>query len=129
MVIAHINIWYSSGFGYTENMLPKALAKQGHEVHLITSNTQIYWYEPMYKEVYEDRLGPSITAANTFQENGVTIHRLPFFRFCPFKSTIHQFEQFGIHGIYQMLEKIKPDVIQCQGINLYTTFFVLVIKN
>ena len=35
MKIVHINIWYSSGFGYTENMLPKALAEEGHEVHLI----------------------------------------------------------------------------------------------
>lgn len=123
MKIAHINIWYSSGFGYTENMLPKALAKEGHEVHLITSNTQIYWYEPMYKEVYEDRLGPAITAVHTFEENGVTIHRLPYFKFCPFKAKFHQFEEFGIQGIYQLLEKIKPDVIQCQGINLYFTFY------
>lgn len=123
MKIAHINIWYSSDFGYTENMLPKALARLGHEVHLITSNTQIYWYEPLYKEVYEKRLGPGITAAHTFEENGVIIHRLPHFLFCPFKSKFHQFEQFGIHGIYQLLEKIKPDVIQSQGINLYTTFY------
>lgn len=123
MKIAHINIWYSSGFGYTENMLPKALAKQGHDVHLITSNTNIYWYESLYKDVYEDRLGPAITAAHSFEENGVKVHRLPYFNFCPIKSKIHQFEQFGIHGIYQLLERIKPDVIQSQGINLYTTFY------
>lgn len=123
LTIVHLNIWYSSGFGYTENMLPKALAKQGHEVHLITSNTQIYWYEPMYKQVYEERLGPGITSCSTFEENGVTIHRLPFFKFCPFKSSFHQFEQFGVSGVYQLIEKIKPDVIQSQGINLYTTFY------
>lgn len=123
MKIAHINIWYSPGFGYTENMLPKALAEEGHEVHLITTNTQIYWYEKMYKEVYEDRLGPGITEARKFEENGVTIHRLPYFNFCPFKSKIHQFEQFGMQGVYQLLERLKPDVIQTQGINLYSTFY------
>lgn len=123
MKIVHINIWYSSGFGYTENMLPKALAEEGHEVHLITTNTQIYWYESMYKEVYEKRLGPGITAANKFNENGVTIHRLPYFKFCPFKSRFHQFEEFGMQGIYQLLVRLKPDVIQTQGINLYSTFY------
>lgn len=124
MKIVHINLSYSTGFGYTENMLPKALVKLGHEVHLITSNTQIYWYDKkMYKEVYEDRLGPSITAVQSFEENGVIIHRLPYFKFCPFKSLFHQFDQFGIEGIYQYLERLKPDVIQCQGINLYTTFY------
>ena len=123
MKIAHTNIWYSSGFGYTENMLPKALAKEGHEVHLITSNTQIYWYESLYKDVYQERLGPAITSVHSFEENGVKIHRLPYFLFCPFKSKFHQFEEFGIQGIYQLLEKIKPDIIQCQGINLHTTFY------
>ncbi|MDB9721093.1 glycosyltransferase family 4 protein [Winogradskyella sp.] len=124
MKIVHINLSYSSGFGYTENMLLKALAKLGHEVHLITTNTQIYWYENiMYKEVYEERLGPAITAVHSFEEHGVIIHRLPYFKFCPFKSWFHQFDQFGIEGIYQYLNKIKPDIIQCQEINLYSTFY------
>lgn len=123
MRIAHINIWYSKGFGYTENMLPKALARLGHEVHLITTNTQIYWYESMYKDVYEPMLGPGITSCDTFEENNVIIHRLPFYLFCPFKSKFHQFEQFGMMGIYQLLERIKPDVIQTQGINLISTFY------
>jgi glycosyltransferase involved in cell wall biosynthesis len=124
MRIVHINLSYSSGFGYTENMLPKAFADFGNDVHIITTNTQIYWYDKvMYNEVYEERLGPAITAVHTFEENGVIIHRLPYFLFCPFKSQFHQFEQYGIQGIYQILERIKPDIIQCQEINLYSTFY------
>lgn len=123
MKIAHIHFWYSQGFGYTENMLPKALAKLGHDVHLITSNTQIYWHEPMYKEVYEPILGNGITACGNFEENGVKIYRLPHFTHCPFKKKIHHFENNGIKNIYQTLERLKPDVIQTQGIYLYSTYY------
>jgi len=123
MKIVHIHYWYSKGFGYTENMLPGSLEKYGHEVHFITTNTQIYWYESMYKDVYEQQLGPGITAVETIKENNLTIYRLPHYLFCPFKKSIHQFEEYGIKGLYQLIEKIKPDVIQTQGINLISTWY------
>ena len=59
MKIVLIQLWHSENMGYTDNMLPKYLAKLGHEVHLITSNGQIYFNSPEYSEVYEDALGGS----------------------------------------------------------------------
>ena len=57
MKVVFISVWFSEGMGYSENMFPKALAKLGVEVHLVTSTAQIYYYSPNYDSVYKAHLG------------------------------------------------------------------------
>jgi len=54
MRIVIVTECYSIGMGHTENSLPKALARLGHEVHLISSNLNIYGNLPTYKTSTND---------------------------------------------------------------------------
>jgi glycosyltransferase involved in cell wall biosynthesis len=122
MKIAIVHYWHSEGMGYSDNLLPKALAKLGHEVHLIVGNAQVYYYEPRYKEVYEPFLGNGIVGCGVKQVDGYTLHRLPFYHYCPFKGKIHRFEEFGILNLYNYLVKLQPDIVQTLTINTICSY-------
>ncbi len=78
MKIVILSNWFSERMGYIENCLPKALAKQGHEVHVISSTAQVYYNSPDYKNVYEPFLGKNIQEVGVKQVDGYTLHRIPF---------------------------------------------------
>ncbi len=59
MKIVIVSSFYSEGMGYSENNLPKALASLGHEVHVITSNLNVYGTSSDYPKNYESFLGPA----------------------------------------------------------------------
>src|SRR2546428_5608694 len=63
--------------GYTENGLPKALAALGHEVHVVTSNWNVYGDCSDYDATYRAFLGPADQGTGTFGSDGYTVHRLP----------------------------------------------------
>ena len=60
--IAIVSGFYSEGMGYSENCLSKALAKLGHDVHVVTSTYNVYGSEPLYDADYREFLGPATTA-------------------------------------------------------------------
>ena len=103
MRIAFISVWFSEGMGYAENFFPKAMAKHGAEVHLVTSTAQIYYYLPNYDKVYEPYLGPKFVNPGTKEVDGYSLHRLPF------QETRNVYQGPGMIGLYQYLEKLKPD--------------------
>jgi glycosyltransferase involved in cell wall biosynthesis len=103
--IAIISDWYSEKMGYAENLLPKALASLGHEVHLITTNTQVYFDSPSYSQTYEPFLGPGIVDSGVKEIDGYLLHRLPFV-----KWKWHRLIQ--IKGLYAKLLEIRPHVVQ-----------------
>lgn len=104
--------------GYIENCLPKAMAKRGHEVHLITSTGKAYFNYPMYEETYEKFFGPPIEKVGTYQLQGnVTHHRLDFL-------LIHN--AFYFKGLKKILDEIKPDVVHMwEVVSPYTIQFFL----
>jgi len=106
MRIVCISPWYSEGMGYTENMLPKALAAQGHDVHLVTSTAQINYYSPNYEKTYQSFLGPKFKEPGVQHIDGYTLHRLPYY------ETKKQYEGPGITGLYEYLQHLQPDVLQ-----------------
>src|ERR1700730_6482169 len=116
MKVVFISPWYSEGMGYSENMFPKALARLGVDVHLVTSTAQIYYYSPNYDKVYKPYLGPKFVDSGTKEINGYTLHRLPFYE----PSNIYKGP--GIRGLYEYLDELKPDVIQTFEIMLDTSF-------
>jgi glycosyltransferase involved in cell wall biosynthesis len=103
MKIVILSIWYSEGMGYSENCLPKSLAKLGHEVHVITSVCQVYYNQPFYNSVYLDYLGEAILNSGTKAIDGFTLHRLPFGTF---------FGKIYLKHFRRKLNEIKPDVVQ-----------------
>ncbi len=116
MKVVFISPWYSEGMGYSENMFPKALARLGMDVHLITSTAQIYYYSLDYDKVYKPYLGPKFVDSGTKEINGYTLHRLPYY------EPANIYRGPGINGLYEYLRELKPDVIQTFEIMLDTTF-------
>jgi glycosyltransferase involved in cell wall biosynthesis len=106
MKVVFISVWYSEGMGYSENMFPKAMAKLGPDVHVVTSTAQIYYHAPTYDKVYKPYLGPNIVDPVVKVIDGYTLHRLPYY------ETKNIYHGPGMVGLYEYLEKLKPDVIQ-----------------
>ncbi len=103
MRIAIITDWFSEGMGYAENCLPKALASLGHEVHLITTDAQVYFDSPDYAATYEPFLGPPVVPTGAKTVDGYTLHRLPLRRWRG---------RLRIGGLYGKLKAIRPDIVQ-----------------
>jgi glycosyltransferase involved in cell wall biosynthesis len=89
--------------GYTENMLPRYLAKHGHEVRVFCSNLQIYGNQPEYKKVYEPYLGPAEQPCGEVYEDGFVVERLQYFMVGHY---------IGMRGLKEALLRFHPDVIQ-----------------
>ena len=103
MRIVYVNPFFTDGMGYIENCLPKAMAKRGHEVHLVTSTGKVYFNDPVYKSTYEQFFGPPIEKVGTYYlEGNVTHHRLDF---------VLIMNTFYFKGMEKLLLEIKPDVI------------------
>ncbi len=103
MKIAFVSNYFSEGMGYTENMLPKALAHLGHDVHVVTSNLQVYGNQPDYQRSYEAFLGPAICAPGQASIDGFTVHRIPFYSVGNY---------VGLRRLGEVLRALRPDVVQ-----------------
>lgn len=103
MRIAIISDWFAEAMGYAENCLPKALASLGHEVHLITTDAQVYFDSPDYAATYEPFIGPPLVPTGVKALDGYTLHRLPHGRWRG---------KLRISGLYGQLKAIRPDVVQ-----------------
>lgn len=103
MKIVVLTSWFSENMGYIENLLPKAFAKLGHDVHVVTSNAQIYFDSPNYQSIYAPHLGPPVVECCRKNLDGYELHRLPVFR-----------DEFGlgIAGLDSLLNELSPDIIQ-----------------
>lgn len=115
MKIIFLTSMYSENMGYSENFLPKAVARMGHEVHVISSTAQVYFNSPTYKKTYEPFLGPNIVKPGTKQIDGYTLHRLPLLP--ALRKNLIRMEGFG-----PLVEKIHPDVIQTFEIYSFATY-------
>lgn len=89
--------------GYSENCLPKALAALGHEVHLVSSNTQVYFNSPSYTGTYEKFLGPGIVPPGVKEIDGFTLHRLPY---------VLIRDRMGVKGLLPTIRQIRPEIVQ-----------------
>lgn len=119
MRIVIVSTFYSEGMGYSENCLPKALASLGHEVHLVTSNLNIYGNLEIYKKTYEQYLGPADQGVGKFIVDGYTVHRLP--------SRI-VFSYVYTKKLFAKIKEISPDIVHSIAIESIQTIIVAAIK-
>jgi glycosyltransferase involved in cell wall biosynthesis len=115
MRIAIVSIWFAEKMGYSENCLPKALASLGHDVHLVTSNAQVYCDIPEYKEVYEPFIGPPLVDVGRKDWDGYKLYRLPYGG-----------GRMALKELLRTLREIKPDIVQVLDPRLPSTFAVAV---
>lgn len=120
MKIVFVTSWYSENMGYSENFLPKAMAKLGATVHVITSTAQVYFNSPNYRKTYEPFIGPNIVAAGTRSVDGYTLHRLPLKKHL-MKNVIR------VKGLETLLRELSPDIIQVFDVNSMLSYDVAVI--
>jgi len=102
MRIAVVSAFFSEGMGYTENCLPKTLARLGHEVHVLTSTLNVYGNSPDYERTYGAFLGPADQGVRTFKTDGYTVHRM---------SSRLIANYVNIHGLRARLKSLRPDVV------------------
>ncbi|TPQ25505.1 glycosyltransferase family 4 protein [Methylomonas koyamae] len=119
MKIMIVSDWYSENMGYAENFLPKAFGKLGHEVHLVTSDLQVYATSPHYNELYRSKLGDARVGVGVFKKNDFTLHRNKSF-----------FSRFGIEisGLEDKVREVKPDLVYCFEILQRTTLLLAKLK-
>lgn len=113
MRIVIITPWHSEKMGYSDNFLPVALGKLGHEVYLVSSNAQVYYNVQFYKQTYEPYLGPPITDCKEVKYQFYTLIRLPI-----------KTNKFGlqIHDLKKCITSLKPDIVQTYEIDFNTAF-------
>jgi glycosyltransferase involved in cell wall biosynthesis len=100
--IVIVSAVYSEGMGYSENCLSKALAKLGHEVHVVTSIYNVYGNEPLYDATYREFLGPAKATAGTRVVDGYTVHRL---------DAGLLFGYVNIRGLNAKVRELAPDIV------------------
>jgi glycosyltransferase involved in cell wall biosynthesis len=119
LTIVIVSAFYSEGMGYSENCLSRALARLGHDVHVVTSVYNVYGNEPLYEGTYRDFLGPPQVVPTTREVDGYTLHRLP---------TSLMSGYIKIKGLSREVAKIKPDVVHSLEIGSLQTWELAVLK-
>jgi glycosyltransferase involved in cell wall biosynthesis len=100
--IAIVAGFYSEGMGYSENCLSRALARRGHDVHVVTSTYNVYGNEPLYQQTYESFLGPARTSPGSRFVDGYQLHRL---------DTELISGYLRLKGLTSKIRAIRPDVV------------------
>lgn len=102
MRVAVVSQWFTDGLGYAENLLPKGLARQGVDVHIISGQGQVYASTPLYDSVYREVLGDPVLPVGVAEtEFGIPLHRV---------NSLHN--EPDQHVLERKLDDIQPDVVQ-----------------
>jgi len=119
--IAHVTAYFQPRVGYQETYLARKQQEMGHEVHIVTSDR--YMPFPAYRKSAGVVLGDRITGVGTFQEEGVTVRRLPcFFEYSQSSVVI-------LRGLKRKLEEIRPDVVHSHNIFTLLPFMTACFKS
>ena len=105
MKIVHVMNWYIPNMGYQENYLPSEQKKLGYDVEIITSD-RIPSFKEFRGEVHD---GDRVIGEGVFEENNVTIHRLPVL--WEYKES----NQVVLKGLKSKLRELKPDIVHAHG--------------
>jgi glycosyltransferase involved in cell wall biosynthesis len=115
MRIALVNDTFTRSMGYTENVLPQALVKLGHEVHVVAGNLTAYHASPDYRDVYEPFLGPSVEPLGVEAIDGFLLHRLDHRVVLGYPM---------LRGLAAALKSVAPDIVQTTSVATWITMQV-----
>lgn len=101
--------------GYIYVCLPEAMSKiKNVEVHVLTSQAQMYFDSPFYKDVYQKFHGEPILPIGVEKlKTDLFLHRV---KFSHFKTEIY------LKNLYSTIKEIDPDVIHtfdCNSVNSF----------
>lgn len=102
--VVYVADFYSEGMGHSENCVPQAMATLGPEVHLISSDLQVYGNSPLYDETYADFLGPARQPCGHKTVSGHLLHRLPH------RLRLGYVDMVGLPALVRSLQ---PDIVHC----------------
>lgn len=119
MKIVIVTAFYSEGMGYSENSLPKAFVNLGHEVHVLTSEYNVYGNEAGYKETYETFLGASKQPIGIFEDSGYKVYRQP---------SKNLFGYIYIKDMFERIKAIDPDIVHVTEIASLNAFRLASLK-
>src|SRR5688572_16927125 len=95
---------FSKQTGYLANALPRALAKLGAEVHLVTMDLPPYYRLPNFASIYSEFTGRDGLRAGTREAyDGYTLHVLGHRRVLGHMQYV---------GLKEVLQDIRPHVVQ-----------------
>lgn len=103
MRIALVFASYSPKSTYIETPLSKALARLGHDVHIVTSGLPTNYHLSNYTRDFARAFGAATQPLGTTAVEGVTVHRLP-----------HRIVRghVALTGLRQYLKQLSVDVVQ-----------------
>ena len=119
LTIVIISAFYSEGMGYSENCLSRALARLGHDVHVITSTYNVYGNDPMYDATYRDFLGPRQVEEGTRLVDGYRVHRLE-------SDLISGYVR--IKEMAAKIREIRPDIVHSLEVGSIQTWELALLK-
>lgn len=95
---------FAKNMGYMGSMLPKYLARQGVDTHVVSMDLSPYYQLKDFKETYGNFKSQDENIAGTVEEiNGYTLHVLPH------KNTWGYMKMVGLRD---RLSNIKPQIVQ-----------------
>ena len=119
MKIVIVSACYSEGMGYSENCLSRALAKLGHDVHLVTSTYNVYGNEPLYDVTYRNFLGSPQTTPGMRIIDGYTLHRLDAGLLSGYVN---------IRGLTSKVRELAPDIVHSLEVASLQTYKLACLK-
>jgi len=104
--VALLSDVFASNMGYLENLLPKYLARQGAEVHLITMDLPPYYWMKEFKQTYGQFI-ESQPAGTVAEQQGYSLHVLGHRRVAGYMRMV---------GLGGKLRALRPDVVQTTSV-------------
>ena len=114
MRIACVIDYFQPQIGYQETYLAKIHQRMGHQVSVITSDRYIPFAN--YSQTIGRVLGNRMVGSGTFQEEGLSVYRLP--------CILEHGSTVLLRGLRQTLRALRPDVVSVDGVFTLTAFAI-----
>ncbi len=105
--------WFGPRHSYIENDLPPALAEQGIDVRVVTSEFQPEFYVADWNERYARGFGPSRFPPGDYRHGGTDVQRL--------RSLVIR-RWVLLRGLHRAVADFRPDLVEASGISAPLTW-------